>query len=141
MARPDWPEVRFPGALNLPDNRRGQLHQLSAEVGQDHQPGTAVRRVGDAVDVPGAFQLVHDRPEGLLADLCGLSQLGEPRPGRSDPLENARLAQGKVMPVLLERSEHGRLHEPVRDEQQQSEVQRLRLVVHDSIVAEVRSPD
>jgi len=115
----------LPGALDLSNHRQTQVHQLTTEVGHNYQSGAGVCWVGDATHVTRSFELVHDRANGLLADLCGFSQLAEPGPVRCDALEHPRLAQRKVVSVRLEVGEHSGLHRPVRDEQQKPEVQRL----------------
>ena len=84
-----------------------------------------VGRVGDASDVARALQLVDEEPRGLLGDLGLLGEVGEPAAVHGDALEDPRLRRGDVAePGLGERGEDAGLHRPVRDEQQQPQVQR-----------------
>jgi hypothetical protein len=80
--------------LDLP---RRDLTQLDATVAESHQPGPAVRRVGDADEVSRGFELVNDATGGLLGDARLLGEVGQPHRLGREPLHHATLREGDVV--------------------------------------------
>lgn len=91
----------LPGAFDLADHGQAQRPQLPSEGGQKHEAGTGVGRVGNARRVACAFELVDDRPDGLLAHLGGARQLPEAAATRCDALEDLTWRIGRSWPCAL----------------------------------------
>lgn len=134
-------QVSLPGGLDATDNRDADLDELVSLRGQGDEPGAGVAGVGDALDVSRTLELIDDGTHRLLADLRCLGEFGEPGTFRGDALEHAGLVERDVMPVRLQCGHHGRLHEAVRDEQQEAEIEFAWIVCHLTMIAEVRDSD
>ena len=79
---------------------------------------------GTRSDVAGLLELVDKEAGRLLRDLCGLREFGEPRAIRPDSLEDACLRDRQIgKPGCLDGREDLTLDGPVRDEEQQAQVE------------------
>ena len=74
----------------------GDGYDLVAERGDPDQPGATVRRVGDALDVTGPFEVVDERRRRLLGDLRAVGEHAEPGAFRVDAGGQPALSDGEL---------------------------------------------